>query len=104
MNNLDDKKFEAIEAGRHESLSGVRRDSATNKFSHRLSVAGAEDVDAQEGQLYSMGETDPALDAKMRLLNSVSPMRNAQRNKSRLISDRLLMRSDGPICTRSFSS
>ena len=85
MNNLDDKKFEAIEAGRHESLSAVRRDSATNKFSHRLSVAGAEDVDAQEGQLYSMGETDPALDAKMRLLNSVSPMRNAQCNNSRLI-------------------
>jgi hypothetical protein len=81
MDNIDEKKVEAMETGRHESLSGVRRNSTTNKFSHRLSVAGAEDVDAQEGQLYSMGETDPALDAKMRLLNSVSPMRNAQRNK-----------------------
>jgi hypothetical protein len=81
MDNIDEKKVEAMETGRHESLSGVHRNSTTNKFSHRLSVAGAEDVDAQEGQLYSMGETDPALDAKMRLLNSVSPMRNAQRNK-----------------------
>jgi hypothetical protein len=80
----DEKKIDAMETGRRESLGGNRRDSAAgNMFRQRLSSAGIEDVDAQEGQLYSMGETDPALDAKMRLLNSVSPTRNAQKQRSR---------------------
>lgn len=96
---VDEKKLEAMETGRRESLTGGRRDSNANKFVHRLSVAGDEDVDAQEGQLYSMGETDPALDAKMRILNSVSPPRTAQSDKLCLTSDRLLTRSDGPACT-----
>lgn len=79
----DEKKIDAMETGRRESLGGNRRGSAGNMFTQRLSSAGIEDVDAQEGQLYSMGETDPALDAKMRLLNSVSPPRNAHKQRSR---------------------
>lgn len=78
----EEKKIDAMETGRRESAGRDRRESTGNLFTQRLSSAGIEDADAQEGQLYSMGETDPALDAKMRLLNSVSPMRNAQKQQA----------------------
>jgi hypothetical protein len=101
----DEKKVDAMETGRRESIGANRRGSAPNAFlAQRLSSAGVEDIDAQEGQLYSMGETDPALDAKMRLLNSVSPTRNAQSNEPCLTRGRPSMRSDGQACTRDYSS
>lgn len=75
----DEKRVEAMEGGVHESLPG-RRDSAGAKFAKRFSVATI-DEDAREGQLYSMGEIDPALDAKMHILNSVSRLRNARSDK-----------------------
>jgi hypothetical protein len=71
---IDEKKVD-MESGRRESLTAAERKQSVigDSFTKRLSVA-FDEADAREGQLFSMGETDPALDAKMRLLNSVSPM------------------------------
>ena len=98
----NEKRIEALETGTREDLP-ERRASTGNKFSRSLSVAKYDD-DAREGQLYSMGEVDPALDAKMHILNSVSPMRVARSDKtSHLTCARPLTRSDGPTCIRSSS-
>lgn len=71
---IDEKKVD-MESGRRQSLTARERNSSVigDSFTKRLSVA-YDDADAREGQLFSMGDMDPALDAKMRLLNSVSPM------------------------------
>lgn len=49
---------------RHVDEKGARRKSS-------ITDAFAGDTNAIEGQLFSMNDLDPALDAKMRLVNNV---------------------------------
>lgn len=47
----------------------ARRSSLRNSFG---GVVSGHDVNAIEGQIFSMNDIDPALDGKMRLVNNVS--------------------------------
>ena len=55
----------------HNVPKSAREGSLAQRTIHRLSVT-ADDASTKEGQLFSMGGFDPALDAKMRLVNNVS--------------------------------
>lgn len=50
---------------------GIRRTSITTRLRGSVSVQKVEE-DAIEGQMFSMNDVDPALDAKMRIVNQVS--------------------------------
>lgn len=50
---------------------GVRRASLTGRIRGSVSVEKEQDG-AIEGQMFSMNDVDPALDAKMRIVNQVS--------------------------------
>ena len=54
-----------------------RRSSLGGKFRGSLSVQHVP-VDAIEGQIFSMNDVDPALDAKMRIVNAVDTTSTAQ--------------------------
>lgn len=73
-----------------------RRSSLRNSLG---GVVAGEDMNAIEGQLYSMNDIDPVLDAKMRLVNRVSSL---SRNRSCATVnnyDRLLTRLAGHLST-----
>lgn len=57
-----------LENGDHDGNT-ARRGSLRNSFG---GVVAGKDMNAIEGQLYSMNDVDPVLDAKMRLVNKVS--------------------------------
>jgi hypothetical protein len=78
----DDKKPTAstdIEKhGEYDSAAqDRRRSSVTGKFRGSLSVQHIPE-DAIEGQVFSMNDVDPVLDAKMRLVNQVNNIFLAQ--------------------------
>lgn len=56
--------------GVSNSVPEVRRGSVTGKFRQSLSVQHVQE-DSIEGQVFSMNDVDPALDAKMRIVNDV---------------------------------
>lgn len=87
----------------HEKQVYVTRDgdverNSDEKVSRRRSSLGgvvSGDANAIEGQLFSMNDIDPALDAKMRLVNNVS---NERPCSVRLLTrHRLSIKSAGPI-------
>ena len=49
-----------------------RRSSVGGKLRGSISVQHVSEDAVKEGQVYSMNDVDPALDAKMRLVNQVS--------------------------------
>lgn len=49
----------------------ARRGSVGGKLRGSISVQHVSEMDVKEGQVYSMNDVDPALDAKMRLVNQV---------------------------------
>ena len=52
---------------------GHRRSSVAQRTLNQLALHRIEDDDStKEGQLYSMNDVDPAMDAKMRLVNEVT--------------------------------
>jgi hypothetical protein len=48
-----------------------RKDSFAAKVQRQLSVTSLDDGSTKDGQLFSMVDVDPALDAKMRIVNNV---------------------------------
>src|SRR6059058_1866901 len=48
-----------------------RKDSFTAKVQRQLSVTSLDDGSTKDGQLFSMVDVDPALDAKMHIVNNV---------------------------------
>lgn len=78
----DEKKpTAATDIEKHGEFNGAgherRRSSVTNQFRGSLSVQHAPE-DAIEGQIFSMNDVDPVLDAKMRLVNQVNSLLMAQ--------------------------
>lgn len=75
----------------------VERNSDEKVNRRRSSLGGviSGDTNAIEGQLFSMNDIDPALDAKMRLVNNVSI--ECSYSKSLLTGHRLSIKSAGPI-------
>ena len=62
--DIVESKDQDVEYHGNEKAGGRRRSS--------LAAFTAGDVNAIEGQLFSMNDIDPALDKKMRLVNNVS--------------------------------
>ena len=70
--SLTEKKGAATSDLEKEAvMAGPRRDSLLEKIDRRLSVTSGGDVSAREGQMFSMTDIDPALDAKMHIVNNV---------------------------------
>lgn len=84
-----DNDFDQHHDGKHD---GRRKSSITNVLQGR-----GGDEKAIEGQLFSMNAIDPALDAKMRLVNEVSLAVDCQLSGHIAHNVRPLIRSVGPI-------
>lgn len=54
-----------------------RKDSFAAKVQRQLSVTSLDDGSTKDGQLFSMVDVDPALDAKMHIVNNVCEPRFA---------------------------
>jgi hypothetical protein len=52
-----------------------RKDSFAAKVQRQLSVTSVDDGSTKDGQLFSMVDVDPALDAKMHIVNNVCESR-----------------------------
>jgi hypothetical protein len=52
-----------------------RKDSFAAKVHRQLSVTSLDDGSTKDGQLFSMVDVDPALDAKMHIVNNVCELR-----------------------------
>jgi hypothetical protein len=52
-----------------------RKDSFAAKVHRQLSVTSLDDGSTKDGQLFSMVDVDPALDAKMHIVNNVCKLR-----------------------------
>ena len=56
---------------KHGYQGDHRRSSVTQRALHQMSLNAGDDESTKEGQIFSMNDVDPALDAKMRLVNQV---------------------------------
>ena len=54
-----------------DDYNGRRKESKAEAFKRRFSVTSTGDLSATEGQMFSMMDVDPALDAKMHVVNNV---------------------------------
>ena len=74
MADLDPTKSGIDTTGNVEKHDGARHGSVQDKFRGSFAVVPGhqnDDASTKEGQIYSMNAIDPALDAKMRLVNDV---------------------------------
>ena len=102
-----------VEKEAAETERKVERDSMDEKagvdtgFAKRArhSISGQGAIDAvQEGQIFSMTDIDPALDAKMRLVNQVGAIHNPWRLDIGSKAPRPSMKSDSLACMPNCSS
>ena len=71
MESSQEKKVDVENHGVSTGYNDGRRGSTmAEKVRHSISI-GNEDDGSIEGQVFSMNDVDPALDAKMRLVNQV---------------------------------
>lgn len=76
MASMEHKKLDVESHGiSNTDDSHERRGSLGEKVRGSISIGGAEER-AIEGQVFSMNDVDPALDAKMRLVNQVAHARS----------------------------
>ena len=74
MNSTDQKSAFAV----GHDLEKHGDNTMAAQMARRLSASGVGDDSAIEGQIFSMSDIDPALDAKMRLVNEASQKNTAQ--------------------------
>lgn len=66
METTDSKQIVEAEEGKEIHHAGLGE-----RVRHSISVQSIDET-TREGQIFSMNDVDPALDAKMRLVNNVS--------------------------------
>lgn len=82
-----------VEDGKNEHHAGFGERVRNSISSHSM------DENTREGQIFSMNDVDPALDAKMRLVNKVSAVREALRKGHCILTiNRRSTRSVGRVC------
>lgn len=66
----------AAEVKNEYDVRDVETSGEDGSFAKRVrhSISGVDDASSIEGQLFSMNDVDPAMDAKMRLVNNVGEL------------------------------